>query len=128
MPHPSTVRDWMAANAEVSRAIACAREDGHDAISVNARDVARGRGESTGDWQRDKLIIDTDLKLLAKWDPKRYGERQQIDLDAKLEVQQADPTSIANQLVTLGTQYPTLNPVIRDLAQSILDRLPALPG
>ena len=31
-------------------------------------------GDSSGDVQRDKLIIETDLKLLAKWDPKRYGD------------------------------------------------------
>lgn len=35
-------------------------------------------GDSTGDVRRDRLIVDTDLKLLAKWDPKRYGESFQL--------------------------------------------------
>lgn len=53
---------------------------GYDAIADRVRKTARGKieadgGESSGDVQRDKLIIDTDLKLLAKWDPKRYGEK-----------------------------------------------------
>jgi hypothetical protein len=64
---------------EVSAAIARARVIGHDAIAARARQTARGKtddegGDSTGDVQRDKLIIETDLKLLAKWDPKRYGD------------------------------------------------------
>lgn len=86
MPHPSTVRDWMTANEDVSRAIAHAREVGYDCIAAKARETARGIGESTADVQRDKLIIETDLKLLAKWDPKRYGDRQIIagDKDAPL--------------------------------------------
>ena len=28
--------------------------------------------------QRDKLASETDLKLLAKWDPKRYGDRMAL--------------------------------------------------
>jgi hypothetical protein len=82
MPHPSTVRDWMAAHEDVSRVIARAREDGFDAIAAGVRQIARGTGESTSDVQRDKLIIDTDIKLLAKWDPKRYGERMTLAGDS----------------------------------------------
>jgi hypothetical protein len=66
-------------DAEVSRVIARAREDGAQAIAFRARQTARGKkaedgGDSTGDVQRDKLIIETDLKLLSKWD-KRYADR-----------------------------------------------------
>jgi hypothetical protein len=32
-------------------------------------------GIDGGDVQNRKLRIETRLKLLAKWDPKRYGER-----------------------------------------------------
>jgi hypothetical protein len=85
MPATRTVRGWMDGDTEavpaeeVSAAIARARVIGHDAIAARARQTARGKtddegGDSTGDVQRDKLIIETDLKLLAKWDPKRYGD------------------------------------------------------
>lgn len=74
MPCDDTVRAWAAENEELSRAIARAREAGHDTIAHRMRQTARGSGDSTGDVQRDKLIIETDLKLLAKWDPKRYGD------------------------------------------------------
>jgi hypothetical protein len=79
MPAWRTVYDWMKVHKEFSAHIACAREEGFDAIAERARQTARGKtnkagGDSSGDVQRDKLIIETDLKLLAKWDPKRYGD------------------------------------------------------
>lgn len=82
MPDPSTVWDWQQARADVSQGIARARQLGHDAIAARLRETARGKGESTADVQRDKLIIDTDLKLLAKWD-KRYGDRMTLAGDAE---------------------------------------------
>ncbi|WP_337187570.1 transposase [Phenylobacterium sp.] len=76
MPHPSTVRRWASDNEALSLAIADAREDGEERITADIRKTARGEpGYSTGDVIRDKLIIDTDLKLLAKWNPKKYGDK-----------------------------------------------------
>lgn len=80
LPTDRTVRNWITANEAFASDIACARESGHDAIAHRTRLTARGKteeegGDSSGDVQRDKLIIDTDLKLLAKWDPKRYGDK-----------------------------------------------------
>ena len=48
-------------------------------IAARLREIARGKGESTGDVQRDKLIIETDLKLLAKWSPKEWGDKVQTE-------------------------------------------------
>jgi hypothetical protein len=73
----------MQGKPEVSQAIAHARDLGWDAIAHKARATARGSGDSKGDIQRDKLIIDTDLKLLAKWDPKRYGDKIQNEITGK---------------------------------------------
>lgn len=82
MPAYRTVFDWQKATGHkaFSAAIACAREAGHDTIALRARLTIRGKteeegGESSGDVQRDKAIVDTDLKLLAKWDPRRYGDK-----------------------------------------------------
>lgn len=77
-----TVRDWMEQDQEVSAAIARAREEGEQAIAHRMRKTARGKtaeegGDSTGDVQRDKLIIETDLKLLAKFNPRRWGDKLQ---------------------------------------------------
>ena len=78
MPEVSNVWQRKQYRKEVSEAIARAREIGHDVIAARVRQTARGKGDSCNDVQRDKLIIETDLKLLAKWDPKRYGDAHLI--------------------------------------------------
>ena len=90
MPCPNTVRTWAREREPLAEAIARAREDGFDEIATRTRETARGRGDSSGDVQRDKLIIETDLKLLAKWDPKRYGDRitHAGDADAPIAVEE----------------------------------------
>lgn len=70
--------NWVNADEELSGRFARARATGHDAIASRTRETARGQGDSTNDVQRDKLIIDTDLKLLAKWD-RRYADKQQVE-------------------------------------------------
>ncbi|WP_227000235.1 terminase small subunit-like protein [Phenylobacterium soli] len=78
--HYTTWREWCRGDQTLEIAHARARDLGFDAIAERARLTARGKGEgeggdSSGDTQRDKLIIETDLKLLAKWDPRRYGDK-----------------------------------------------------
>jgi len=84
MPGYRTVHDWRVRYSEFDDDFIRAREDGYDAIAYRLRKTARGKGpeeggESTGDVQRDKLIIETDLKLLAKWS-KRYGDKFTAEL------------------------------------------------
>lgn len=66
--------------------IARAREAGFDRIAADCLEIADQTGKDTiyGDngaradteWiSRSKLRIETRLKLLAKWDPKRYGDK-----------------------------------------------------
>lgn len=93
MPCDDTVRAWADVNEEISRAIARARETGHHAIAWRARQTLRGKteaegGESTGDVQRDKAIADFDLKLLAKWNPKGYGDRVEHEHSGTLGIRQ----------------------------------------
>lgn len=80
IPSHDAIRDWADADAGVKRSIARARETGFDAIAARCRETARGEGDSKADVQRDKLIIDTDLKLLAKWD-KRYADKTLVGSD-----------------------------------------------
>jgi hypothetical protein len=96
MPSDRTVRNWMEGDAEFSSAIACARDLGFDALAAQCLDIADGRDKLTRedmdaqvandvavvrDHNRDRLRIETRLKLLAKWDPKRYGEKLAIGGD-----------------------------------------------
>lgn len=78
MPCDNTIRSWGDDDAGLAADIAYARDSGWDAIASRTRETARGKGDSTADVQRDKLIIDTDLKLLAKWDKKRYGDKLDV--------------------------------------------------
>jgi hypothetical protein len=89
MPGVVTVYDWMKADPDLSEHIARARNAGWDAIALQALTIADTpqegiehtdtpegprikRGDMLG---HRKLQVETRLKLLAKWDPKRYGER-----------------------------------------------------
>lgn len=72
MPDPATVWKWQQADADVTQGIARARETGFDQIALDALRIA---DDKEGEHQRDRLRVDTRLKLLAKWDPKRYGDR-----------------------------------------------------
>ena len=95
MPCVAAVRLWKLADDDFDSGFARARTDGHDAIATRVRHTARGLGESSGDVQRDKLIIDTDLKLLAKWD-RRYSDK--LVVEGKQEVtHKYDLDSLGNE-------------------------------
>lgn len=95
MPNDDTIRDWANDIADLGRNIARARETGFDVIALEALRIADTQeageivtvdGEKTTTRKEDmlghrKLQVDTRLKLLAKWDPKRYGDRQLIGSD-----------------------------------------------
>jgi hypothetical protein len=90
-PHFSTVYDWKAKDEEFSQRLARARDIGEDAINQECMAIA---DDGSNDWmerlgkdgkpkgwmlngehvQRSKLRIETRLKLLAVWNPKKYGE------------------------------------------------------
>lgn len=85
-----TVYDWMDADADLAARIAHARKAGYDAIAQDALDIADetsrdtltskdGEERANAEWiARSKLRVETRLKLLAKWDPSRYGERVDV--------------------------------------------------
>ena len=86
LPPVRTVNHWKEASAAFMADIAHAREAGFDALAAECLDIAdettfdtiigeNGDKPNTEWISRSKLRIDTRLKLLAKWDPKRYGEK-----------------------------------------------------
>lgn len=97
MPQWQTVYRWMANNEEFSNRIARARELGFDAIAEQCIDIA---DDERHDWVttkkgviidevaigRARLQVDTRLKLLAKWSPKKYGDKQDINLTGQIEI------------------------------------------
>lgn len=90
MPKPSTFYDWLAGDEDLSGRVARAREFGADAIAVDTLEIADGDPGTTPQGTIDgaevmnrKLRIDTRLKLLRCWDPKRYGDKLELAGDAK---------------------------------------------
>ena len=92
MPAYRTANDWKNSSEQLSAAFARAREEGEDVLAVQCLEIA---DDATNDWmdrkpedeqplgwrlngehiQRSKLRIETRLKLLAKWNPKKYGDK-----------------------------------------------------
>lgn len=125
MPHVQTVVTWRQLNPDLEKRYRQAREDGWDLIAWRCRKVAAGdeSAGSSGDVKRDRLIVETDIKLLAKWDPKRYGDK--IEHSGTVTHQATDLDTMTNQLVTQVTMNPTLKPVLEAWAADLLDKLRA---
>lgn len=90
MPSWRTVYDWLSADDDFATRFARAREAGFDVIALDCLRIADDSSQDTvwggspdnprevanTEWiSRSKLRVETRLKLLAKWDPKRYGEK-----------------------------------------------------
>jgi hypothetical protein len=92
-----TVYDWIEADPDLAARIARARDIGADAIAEEALSIADtpqagvittvdedGTKTVTEDMLgHRKLQVDTRLKLLAKWNPKRYGDKIDHTLSGK---------------------------------------------
>ena len=98
MPSFRVFYDWMRGDEDLSTRIARAREDGADAIADEILSIA---DDGSNDWmekknengdivgwsingehvQRSKLRVDARLKLLAKWHPKKYGDKIMTDVN-----------------------------------------------
>lgn len=96
MPATRTVYLWTETHESFAADFARARTRGFDAIAADALRIANtpvegieyvtkadgGVEERRGDMLgHRKLQIETRLKLLAKWDPKRYGEKLALEVD-----------------------------------------------
>lgn len=90
-PSYGTIYDWQEKDAEFASRIARAREQGEDVIAQECLEIA---DDGTNDWEqrqakngstydvvnpevvaRSRLRVDTRLKLLAKWNPRKFGDK-----------------------------------------------------
>lgn len=91
MPASRTVSDWKKAHPAFAADFVRAREEGFDAIAASCLEIADfglndtylddegNKRTDTDVIQRSKLRIETRLKLLAKWHPKKYGDRVDVN-------------------------------------------------
>ena len=101
MPGWRTVYDWIQRYPEFAAAMERARELGADAIAAECLEIADTPLEGEERIEKDdgrveikrgdmlghrKLQIDTRLKLLAKWHPKKYGDLQKIEHSGSIDV------------------------------------------
>jgi hypothetical protein len=91
MPKWQTIYEWMGRDQLFADRIAHAREVGYDAIAESTMDIADedmptlpSGGRDGAAVQHAKLRIETRLKLLAKWSPKKYGERTHLEHSGKV--------------------------------------------
>lgn len=119
MPSWRTVYNWVVEKPDFASRLARARELGYDSLAEEALEISNTpeigtkKVYSSGAEEKDdsvtvteedmlghrKLQIDTRLKLLAVWDPKRYGNKVQLGGDAenpiKVEAQVEAETMLA---------------------------------
>lgn len=125
MPAVRTVSDWKKASATFSADFACARDEGFDRIAAECLEIADDTSDDTlygergphanTEWiSRSRLRIETRLKLLAKWDPRRYGEKLAIGGAADLPPVQ---TETALDVAALPTEVLTAIMKAKDAAE-----------
>ena len=78
-PKPSTVYDWLVKDKEFGERFARARETGYEALAQECQAIADENCMDQVDVGRNRLRVETRLKLLAKWWPQKYGDRQAVD-------------------------------------------------
>jgi len=96
LPSAWTLKAWRDEDEAFASSIAHARLLGHDTIAIDCLRIADDSSKDliTDDdgnertnsevIQRSKLRVETRLKLLSKWDPKRYGDRIQAEITGKV--------------------------------------------
>lgn len=111
MPAVATVSDWKARHPGFSVGFARAREEGFDAIASDCLNIADNLGEEANS---RRVRIDARLKLLAKWDYRRYGDRVGLDVATETKFIPLDELTEKierirlerNRLVSVGEPEP----------------------
>lgn len=102
MPAMSTVMKWCAEDKEWAEQYARAREAGNDAMAEDIHEIADEDGK---DPQDKRVRIDARKWLLAKRQPKKYGDAATLKLaDADGEKLQLDDVGRATRLAAIFAQ------------------------
>lgn len=106
--HPVSWALWIAADEALALAYADARDRGTDAIAEQAlalidEDPARVDGRiDPGHVQWRRAQVDTRLRLLACWNPKKYGAKTQTTIGNKEGETLRVESSVDNVALTLA--------------------------
>jgi hypothetical protein len=95
-PSYRTIYDWLDKDEDFTARFARARDLGEDVIAQECLAIADDdSNDVSGELQmpnnvavnRAKLRIETRLKLLAKWNPKKYGDKIGVDHTGSVGIQ-----------------------------------------
>lgn len=78
-PSVSLIQVWRDNDPAFAANFARARDLGYDAIAAEVMEIADTPSDHPDDVQHRKLRTWTRLQLLAKWDPRRYGDRAKLE-------------------------------------------------
>lgn len=104
MPGLTTVYDWQNRDEQFSASIARAREAGYDHIAVDGLRIVDDLEE---DPASRRVRADYRLKLLAKWDARRYGDK--IDVTSGGEKIATDEVTAATRLAAIFAEIEKRN-------------------
>jgi hypothetical protein len=123
-PHPNVWLRWVDEDEELAIAYAQARDTGSDAIAEQALEIIDAEPERVVEidadgktsakridsaavaWAKNRAEIR--LKLLAKWNPKKYGDKSAVDIGNKEgEKLQVESTVAPDQLAALAAALIT---------------------
>lgn len=118
MPGWVTVYAWINTHPDFAERFAHARDLGADAIAEEClaiadtpltgeeiTDAPTGRTIRKADMLgHRKLQVETRLKLLAKWNPKKYGEAQKVELSGGLKLTGMSNEELEAEIASLTAQ------------------------
>lgn len=90
-PSTTAVFNWQMKNPEFREKYDEAQRKRTEFLSEQLWDIA---DETTGDVQRDKLRVDTRKWVLARMNPKRWGDRVETNHTGSVEIQQIKRTIV----------------------------------
>ena len=139
-PHPTTWLDWVGEDEALAIAYARARDAGSDAIAEHALEIIDAEPERVIEFDENgkpsgkridsaavawaKNRAEMRLKLLAKWNPKKYGDKQTLDLGnkegetLKTEVTLVPP-EIMQELTELALQFNAMADRVQESVEII---------
>jgi hypothetical protein len=80
-PAYTTIYAWMKKDADFAERIARARDSGHDSIADECLEII----DTAKDANLGKAQVWTRLQLLAKWNPKKYGDKVDMNLGGQTD-------------------------------------------
>lgn len=118
-----TAYNWLNNNPEFLEQYTRARNDQADTLADDMLTIADNPEIPSDD---KRIRVDARKWIASKLKPKKYGDKTQLEHSGSIAPGPTDPEQVAQQFITMGTQYPTLNPLIRKMAEDILAKLPEI--